>query len=179
MQSVTRSAFIPRRMLIVAFIGIAVAMVALFPGQTLLMDVAKGTQSDSVSIAYLQLLVRSKPGDDSLRLKLANSLRDASRWQDAQRALQPLLSRPDAIGQEARLAAIELDLLTLAALPSIAADRSSLSDRIAVQATRLAVENLDPVRLSQIINLSESVGLQVVASILHAGSGERLLRTYP
>ncbi|MEJ2481498.1 MAG: tetratricopeptide repeat protein [Acidihalobacter sp.] len=83
----------------------AVAMTTLyllFPGQERFALQSERYKPDSVSIAYLQAMLRSAPGDNALRLELVRQLLETGQWREAANVLgglhtdsENLLTRAD------------------------------------------------------------------------------------
>lgn len=128
-----------------------VALLLVFPSKQDLM-LAQPDRVDAVSIAYGELLLKSKPDDDELRLGLAEQLINVG---DLNRAKE-LLSKPvaDTYAVEARFLELEADLLLSFAKPQ--GIDENRRQQFASEISALLAMDLQPARLQQLAELALS-----------------------
>lgn len=98
----------------VGFVGV---LATLYPLTQAMLEQAPGDDGQAVSLAYMRVLLRSRPDDSLMRLALVRKLSAAGEVGEARTLLAPLLAAPGPVGLEARLALLEIERAALAAQP--------------------------------------------------------------
>lgn len=150
-----------------ALAGLLAAFVGLFPSQQRLSALTRQRESDPLSIAYMQLLLRTRPGDEALRAAVAHNLGGAGKWDEARATLLPLLGEAGETGQRMRMEALELELLILQQLPRDSAQRGVVMGKIAGWIERLRQEPLKALALVRLAEISLSVTLPGAAAQIY------------
>jgi len=153
--------------LITALLALIAALVGLFPSQKRLTALSSQGESDALSIAYLQLLLRVHPDDDALRRALAHNLAAAGKWADARSVLAPLLGQPHEGGRRARMEALEIDFLVAKSLKTGSPERTGLRNDIARQLENLRTETSDHGSLARLADISLAMALPHVAAPIY------------
>ncbi|MEO5659256.1 MAG: tetratricopeptide repeat protein [Polaromonas sp.] len=157
---------------LVALLGLIAAFIGLFPSQQRLSALSRQRESDALSIAYLQLLLRTHPDDDALRRAVAHNLASAGKWDQARSILHPLLGQANESGQRMRMDALEIEFLLLQTLPKDSPERTVVMGNIVrlIESLRREIMGRDTmVRLAEISlamtlpNLSAQIYYQLAA----------------
>lgn len=158
---------------------VAFALWAVYPGQSLERRIQSTVQADSLSLAYLQAWLRAMPEDHALRLLVSRRLLARGDLAEADRLLQPLLSKDEAVlGQYFREAQIQkLDLLIQQMWQVPASEPGFQAAKVRVQQhlDSLVRHDWDESSLKLFIREAESVGATAQARPFMA----RLLEKYP
>ncbi len=113
----------------------------LFPGQERFSLQSERNKADAVSIAYLQAMLRSAPGDPALRLELTRQLLATGRWQEAVNVLDGLKTDNPSLMREAELLRLRVRAERITQLPVDDARRVALTARLAAQLQELATRH--------------------------------------
>jgi predicted Zn-dependent protease len=142
-----------------ALAGLVAAFVGLFPSQQRLNALTRQRESDPLSIAYMQLLLRTHPDDEALRTAVAHNLAGAGKWDEARATLTPLLGEAGETGQRMRMEALELELFILQQLPKESPQRSVVMGKITERIEGLRKEPLKALALVRLAEISLAVTL--------------------
>lgn len=142
-------------------------LLGLFPGRQRLKALIEQWVQDGISITYLQLLLRTRSRDTALRWAVVHKLTTLGKWNDARNALAPLLSHAGALGQQARLAALEIDFSKVGTLMGAMHQRSVVQAAIAAQIQQLKEENLSVRALQRMAQISSAIDRPDLAAVLH------------
>ncbi len=142
-----------------ALAGLVAAFVGLFPSQQRLSALSRQRESDALSIAYMQLLLRTHPEDDALRCAVAHNLASAGKWEQARSTLHPMMAEAGESGQRMRMEALEIELFILQQTPPSSPQRAVVKGRIAAQIEALRREPLKQPALERLAAISLAVTL--------------------
>lgn len=154
-------------MLLAVVLGIGGVLFALFPSEQRLKEIASKRKADALSIAYLQLLKRTHPGDATIRYALVSNLASTGKWDEARKIVQPFLNHPGNEGITARLAMIDIDWSMLNATPASNPDRTRISTTLAAQIEKLADEPLQPSALAHLAEISRALSQPKLTTLLY------------
>ena len=96
---------------------------------------------DAISIAYLQAMLRSAPGDAALRLELIRQLLDTGRWPEAASVLDGLKTDDPRLSMKAELLRLRIRAERITQLPVDDVRRVALTARLAAQLQELATRH--------------------------------------
>lgn len=128
---------------------IALALYLLFPRQSVFENPGYLEKPDALSIAYLEVLLRSDSDNEALRLSLARALGATSQPSRASEVLAPLLEQQP-ISEEALELHLELLAERLFAAPE-GPDREALKDQLFISAQKLVRQPFEPTRILELI----------------------------
>ena len=133
---------------VVAFLCLLI-LVLVFPQQSVF-KLGENDQADAVSIAYAELLLRSNPGDDGLRLQLVDQLIRVGNLDRAQALLVAPVA--DRFAADAAMFSLEIAVQRAFARPEgvAAQDLGFYQDEL----TRLLAMDLKPERLQRLAELA-------------------------
>ena len=97
-----RPAFFSVPALVLLGVLVTFALYVLHPRQAVFEDDQYIQNPDALSLSYLEILLRSAPDNESLRLNLARMQANAGQYPQARRTLAPLLNRKEGVPYEAR-----------------------------------------------------------------------------
>ncbi len=109
-----RPSFFSGPALTVMALLLSLALYVLYPRQAMFEDTNNLDNPDALSLAYLEVLLRSDPDNTSLRLNLARMQASVGQHQKAQRTLEPLLAA-DVVPSSAKELQLRLMMQELAA----------------------------------------------------------------
>lgn len=162
-----RSRLIRPMALLAAVVSVGALYLGLFPSQQRMKALAEQGKSDALSIPYLQLLLRTHPGDSSLRMALAHKLAALGKWNDARNILDPILKQSGKEGVQARLAMLEIDFSLANTLPKDSWERNQVLALAARQIESLGKGALETVALVRIAEISLAVNRPDMAATLY------------
>ena len=141
-------------------VAILLVLIALFPKQRLLEQVARVEQPTVITVSFLKNLVQAVPSNTRLRLRLAKHQLELGEIDIAQKTLRPLLSANDlALRRDAHLLNLRLAETLAFALPDGTPARLDAQARIASTITTFLQEDL-----------SEALLVSLAESALHAAN---------
>ncbi|MDQ3059339.1 MAG: tetratricopeptide repeat protein [Pseudomonadota bacterium] len=150
-----------------ALAGLVAAFIGLFPSQQRLNALSRQRESDALSIAYLQLLLRTHPEDEALRSAVAHNLAGVGKWEEARGTLAPLVGQASETGQRMRMEALELELFILQQLPKDSPQRSTVMATLTAQIEALRREPLQGIALVRLAEISLAVTLPGTAAQIY------------
>lgn len=162
-----RSGLVRPLPLALALAGVIGTLAALFPGQQRLNNLSRQRQSDPLSGVYLQVLLRTHPGDIELRRTLARNLTAAGKWDEARNTVAPLLERRGEDGTLARLEALEIDFSMMKSLPRTSGKRDAIGAGIADRIARLRMETAAPATLMRLAEIGNEMNLPDAAAAVY------------
>lgn len=152
---------------VAALVGLVAAFIGLFPSQERLNALSRQSEHDALSMAYLQLLLRTHPDDEALRSAVAHNLARAGKWDEARSTLSAALGESGESGQRLRLQALELELFILQQLPKDSAQRGAVMGRITAQIEGLRREPLAQAAWVRLAEISLAVTLPATAAQIY------------
>jgi hypothetical protein len=112
----------------------------LFPGQQRFALQGEGHKPDSVSIAYLQAMLRSAPTDTALRLELVRQLIETGQWHAAMNVLDGLESEDERLLKRVALLRLRIRAEQITQMSPDDVRRAGLIVRLAAQLQELAAQ---------------------------------------
>ena len=109
-----RPSFFSIPALIILAMLLGIALYVLYPRQSLFSSSSNLNNPDALSLAYMEVLVRANPGDDSLRINLARMQASVGRTATARATLWPMLQQ-ETVPASAQAVDIDLRIRELAA----------------------------------------------------------------
>ena len=152
---------------VAALAGLVAAFIALFPSQQRLNALSRQRESDALSIAYLQLLLRTHPEDEALRSAVAHNLAGAGKWDQARGTFLPVVDQAGESGQRMRMEALEIEYFIVQQLPRDSAQKSAAIAGMAMQIESLRREPLARAARVRLAEISLAVNLPAPAAQIH------------
>lgn len=149
--------------------------VLLFPKASIDRQLHTTAAPDAATIAYLNLLLRAKPGDSPTRMQLVNQRLRAGQLQQAESELAPLLKLPEPPPQQVGMMWVTLRRAQLMAVPADSPNRIGARARYAQALGRFASQ-LSPEQQLGEVRQAIDAGLYKVAAEL---AGHLLAVTTP
>lgn len=150
-----------------ALAGLVAAFVGLFPSQQRLNALSRQRESDTLSIAYMQLLLRTHPDDEALRSAVAHNLAGAGKWDEARSTLAPVSNQASESGQRMRMEALEIEFFILQQMPKDSPQRSAVMGNIVAKIEGLRREALGRAALVRLAEVSLAVTLPGTAAQIY------------
>jgi hypothetical protein len=152
---------------VAALAGLTAAFIGLFPSQERLNALSRQSEHDALSMAYLQLLLRTHPDDEALRSAVAHSLAGAGKWDEARSTFRAALGDSGESGRRMRLQALELELFILQQLPKDSPQRGAVMGHITAQIEDLRREPLEQTAWVRLAEISLAVTLPGTAAQIY------------
>lgn len=138
-------------------------------------DLAKNHKMDALSVAYLRVLLRSRPDDNAIRYTLARELSAIGEHVEARGLIVPLTMNKGKAALEAHLLLLEIDRARMKRLAPADPQRSEVAARIATHIDAMLDQPLSNAALATLAQASRELSRPDLA----ARALERLARTDP
>lgn len=149
--------------MLVLFVSSAL-LIAFFQGTDRWKGAVLQSAGDSVSRAYLHVLIAADPTDTGLRLKLAENLLEVREWEDAYEAIAPVLTLDRRTNWDAWLMRLKAERMEAYALDMNDSRRAFLIASLKREVVQLAADDDAGPHLEELATLALEVGRPAVAA---------------
>ena len=152
--------------LAVIMVVIAALLIIVFPRKLLIQQREYAGEATAISVAYLQALLRSQPGDTNVRINLVQQLLELGQLDAARNALEPLETGKTNLGPDVDWLSFRILSERYLSLPTGAPERARLEPRVSAKLSALVGKDIPKGHLERLARLA--------LAIEHPGTASRL-----